>query len=122
MNEVVKFPINTPVEVTLQDETGKRVEGRYGEQVRLGNRGSPKASAISTSPASAKSPARFAPPTTRHHRRSRNFGALRHAPHRRVYQSWKARVITMSGSGNRACECLSYRLLLSRFLSRSADR
>ena len=33
MNEVVKFPINTPVEVTLQDEAGKRVEGRYGEQV-----------------------------------------------------------------------------------------
>ena len=41
MNEVVKFPINTPVEVTLQDEAGKRVEGRYGEQVMyslLGNR------------------------------------------------------------------------------------
>jgi hypothetical protein len=33
MNEVVKFQINTPVEVTLQSETGKRVEGRYGEQV-----------------------------------------------------------------------------------------
>src|SRR6476659_4944409 len=33
MREVVKFLINTPVEVTLQDETGKRVEGRYGEQV-----------------------------------------------------------------------------------------
>src|SRR5271169_3738039 len=33
MNEVVKFPINTPVEVTLQVEAGKRVEGRYGEQV-----------------------------------------------------------------------------------------
>jgi hypothetical protein len=33
MNEVVKFPINTPVEVTLQDQAGKRVEGRYGEQV-----------------------------------------------------------------------------------------
>ena len=33
MNEVVKFPINTPVEVTLQSEAGKRVEGRYGEQV-----------------------------------------------------------------------------------------
>src|SRR4029453_16685979 len=33
MNEVVKVLINTPVEVTLQDETGKRVEGRYGEQV-----------------------------------------------------------------------------------------
>jgi hypothetical protein len=33
MNEVVKFPINTPVEVTLQDEAGKWVEGRYGDQV-----------------------------------------------------------------------------------------
>src|ERR1700693_4264138 len=33
MNEIVKFPINTPVEVTLQDEAGKRVEGRYGDQV-----------------------------------------------------------------------------------------
>src|ERR1022692_3770484 len=33
MNEVVKFPINTPVEVTLQNETGKRVDGRYGNQV-----------------------------------------------------------------------------------------
>src|ERR1035438_9393947 len=33
MNEVVKFQINTPVEVTLRDESGKRVEGRYGEQV-----------------------------------------------------------------------------------------
>jgi hypothetical protein len=33
MNEVVKFQINTPVEVSLQSETGKRVEGRYGEQV-----------------------------------------------------------------------------------------
>ena len=33
MSEVVKFPINTPVEVTLQDEAGKRVEGRYGDQV-----------------------------------------------------------------------------------------
>ena len=33
MNEGVKFPINTPVEVTLQFEAGKRVEGRYGEQV-----------------------------------------------------------------------------------------
>src|ERR1035438_8413380 len=33
MNEVVKFQNNTPVEVTLQDEAGKRVEGRYGEQV-----------------------------------------------------------------------------------------
>jgi hypothetical protein len=33
VKEVVKFPINTPVEVTLQFEEGKRVEGRYGEQV-----------------------------------------------------------------------------------------
>ena len=34
MNEIVKFPINTPVEVTLQFEWGERVEGRYGGQVR----------------------------------------------------------------------------------------
>ena len=33
MNEVVKFPVNTPVEVTLQSEAGKRVDGRYGNQV-----------------------------------------------------------------------------------------
>ena len=33
MNEIVKFPANTPVEVTLQSETGKHVHGRYGEQV-----------------------------------------------------------------------------------------
>jgi len=33
MNEVVKFPINIPVEVTLQCEAGKRVNGRYGDQV-----------------------------------------------------------------------------------------
>jgi hypothetical protein len=33
MNEVVKFPMNTPVEVTLQSEAGKRVDGRYGNQV-----------------------------------------------------------------------------------------
>ena len=33
MREVVKFPINTPVEVTLQDEAGKWVGGRYGDQV-----------------------------------------------------------------------------------------
>src|SRR5258708_20963615 len=33
MREVVKFLINTPVEVTLQHEAGKRVEGRYGDQV-----------------------------------------------------------------------------------------
>src|SRR5215469_6654422 len=33
MKDIVKFEINTPVEVSLQDEVGKRVEGRYGEQV-----------------------------------------------------------------------------------------
>jgi hypothetical protein len=33
MKEIVKFPINTPVEVTLQFEAGKHVEGRYGDQV-----------------------------------------------------------------------------------------
>ena len=33
MPEVVKFEINTPVEVTLRDDQGKRVEGRYGDQV-----------------------------------------------------------------------------------------
>jgi hypothetical protein len=33
VKEVVKFPIGTPVEVTLQFEEGKRVEGRYGDQV-----------------------------------------------------------------------------------------
>jgi hypothetical protein len=33
MNEVLKFPINTPVEVTQQSEAGTHVEGRYGEQV-----------------------------------------------------------------------------------------
>ena len=33
MNEIVTFPINTPVEVTLQSEQGERVAGRYGEQV-----------------------------------------------------------------------------------------
>jgi len=33
MQEVVKFEINTPIEVTLRDERGKRVEGRYGDQV-----------------------------------------------------------------------------------------
>ncbi len=33
MKEIVKFPINAPVEVTLQFETGKRVEGRYGNRV-----------------------------------------------------------------------------------------
>jgi hypothetical protein len=34
MNEIVKFPVNTPVEVTLQSGAGERVAGRYGEQVR----------------------------------------------------------------------------------------
>jgi hypothetical protein len=33
MNQVVRFPINTTVEVTLQCESGKHVEGRYGDQV-----------------------------------------------------------------------------------------
>src|SRR5437016_747075 len=33
MKEVVKFPINTPVHVALQFESGKHVEGRYGDQV-----------------------------------------------------------------------------------------
>ena len=33
MKEVVKFPINTPVQVALQFESGKHVEGRYGDQV-----------------------------------------------------------------------------------------
>ncbi|HEV3332005.1 MAG TPA: hypothetical protein VG096_13530 [Bryobacteraceae bacterium] len=34
MNEIVKFPSNTTVEVTLQSEAGERVQGRYGEQVK----------------------------------------------------------------------------------------
>ena len=33
MKEVVKFAIDTPVEVSLRFETGKHVEGRYGDQV-----------------------------------------------------------------------------------------
>jgi hypothetical protein len=33
MKEIVKFPVNTPVEVALRFEAGKRVEGRYGDQV-----------------------------------------------------------------------------------------
>jgi len=33
MREIVKFQINTPVEVALQMEAGERVQGRYGEQV-----------------------------------------------------------------------------------------
>src|ERR1039457_1227557 len=41
MKELVKFQINTPVEVALQMDAGERVQGRYGEQVMyslLGNR------------------------------------------------------------------------------------
>ncbi len=33
MKEIVKFQVNTPVEVALRFETGKRVEGIYGDQV-----------------------------------------------------------------------------------------
>src|SRR5207247_3392749 len=33
MKEVVKFAVDTPVEVALRFETGKHVEGRYGDQV-----------------------------------------------------------------------------------------
>src|SRR5436305_14277949 len=33
MKDIVKFAIDTPVEVALRFETGKHVEGRYGEQV-----------------------------------------------------------------------------------------
>jgi len=33
MKEVVKFSINAPVEVALRFETGKHVDGRYGDQV-----------------------------------------------------------------------------------------
>src|SRR5947209_2757655 len=33
MKEVVKFAVDTPIEVALRFETGKRVEGRYGDQV-----------------------------------------------------------------------------------------
>ena len=33
MKEVVKFVVDTPVEVALRFETGKHVEGRYGDQV-----------------------------------------------------------------------------------------
>jgi len=33
MKEVVKFPENSPVEVTLQCETGTHVAGLYGDQV-----------------------------------------------------------------------------------------
>src|SRR5690348_7044701 len=32
-NGILRFNINTPVEVALRWENGKRVEGRYGEQV-----------------------------------------------------------------------------------------
>jgi hypothetical protein len=33
MKEIVKFAIDTPIEVALRFETGKKVEGRYGDQV-----------------------------------------------------------------------------------------
>jgi hypothetical protein len=33
MKEVLRFAIDTPVEVALRFETGKHVEGRYGDQV-----------------------------------------------------------------------------------------
>jgi hypothetical protein len=33
MKEIVKFPVNTPVEVTLECETGIHVNDRYGDQV-----------------------------------------------------------------------------------------
>jgi hypothetical protein len=33
MKEVVQFAVDTPVEVALRFETGKHVEGRYGDQV-----------------------------------------------------------------------------------------
>ncbi len=33
MKEIVKFPADTPVEVILQFEEGKHVDGRYGDQV-----------------------------------------------------------------------------------------
>ena len=33
MKEIVKFPINTPIEVALRFEGGKHVEGRCGDQV-----------------------------------------------------------------------------------------
>jgi hypothetical protein len=33
MKEIVKFPINTPVEVALRFELGRRVEGRFGDQI-----------------------------------------------------------------------------------------
>jgi hypothetical protein len=33
MKEIVRFAIDTPVEVALRYETGKHVEGRYGDQV-----------------------------------------------------------------------------------------
>src|SRR5450759_550026 len=33
MKEIVKFEINTPVEVALKTAVGERVQGRYGEQV-----------------------------------------------------------------------------------------
>ncbi len=33
MKEIVKFPMDTPVEVALRFEHGMRVEGRYGDQI-----------------------------------------------------------------------------------------
>jgi hypothetical protein len=33
MKEVVRFAVDTPVEVALRFETGKHVEGRYGDQI-----------------------------------------------------------------------------------------
>ena len=33
MKEVLRFAIDTPVEVALRFETGKHVEGRYGDQI-----------------------------------------------------------------------------------------
>ena len=32
-NGILRFNINTPVEVALRWDDGRRVEGRYGEQV-----------------------------------------------------------------------------------------
>src|SRR5579863_6699180 len=32
-NEILRFNTNTPVELSLRWDDGKRVEGRYGEQV-----------------------------------------------------------------------------------------
>ena len=32
MNEIIRFQPNVPVEIALKYSTGKRVQGRYGEQ------------------------------------------------------------------------------------------